>query len=625
MAAVLHAARQDLRTGPRLGVAILVSPAARFGIWAVSLTAGLIVRLVFLQTLGSNDMVQYARWGHAVANHGLAAAYEGIYFPLQYQVFGLTIGVGNAIGRDDVTSLKLVNLLFDVASLVALIVLLNALRLPAIYALFYWVHPYFMAISWLGYIDVETGLLVLIFLLALARARTPRSYLVAGIPLGLALVMKPQADYLGLMLLLVVISSLVLGRRLKLPNGGSTIIRQSLRLAVAPLVIYAIYTVVLAWQGLPISDFFHTLSPSGIAEHSPGFSGLMPNVWYIVSVSLVRPGQDVFKVYEPSILNLVALVLTVATLVGCTVLLLRKGKVLTGRLAVSLFGIAFLAAPNMLTHSHENHLFYGAMLGIVMIALMRNTYFTVALNILLLVQFVNLVGWYGLGNNSRSSSGVVQSLMSWYSKTPVNVTTAAVGVLAFAGVLVAFTAWALTSPASTLDDPERVPGGSHIMNWGVVAAIVAFVVGGAALITSGPSPKPVVVEPVVVEPGHGSTVEGNVGTSALRVSVSLSRAPTTPVTVTWRTVDPAGASGLCRAFTQTKSVSKAEAPSDYVAGNGSVTFSPGATHATIAVTIKGDRDPEPDECVLVALSTTTPGVRTGGAYGLGVGVIKNDD
>jgi chitinase len=69
----------------------------------------------------------------------------------------------------------------------------------------------------------------------------------------------------------------------------------------------------------------------------------------------------------------------------------------------------------------------------------------------------------------------------------------------------------------------------------------------------------------------------------------------------------------------------AEEPADYSAGEGTVTFAPGETNATVDVTVNGDTNPESDEFVLVAFRTAQREVRLGGLYGLGVGVITNDD
>ena len=48
---------------------------------------GLAIRIALIPTTGSDDIAAYAKWGAAVGSQGLAQAFEGIYFPIQYLVF----------------------------------------------------------------------------------------------------------------------------------------------------------------------------------------------------------------------------------------------------------------------------------------------------------------------------------------------------------------------------------------------------------------------------------------------------------------------------------------------------------------------------------------------------------
>jgi hypothetical protein len=93
-----------------------------------------------------------------------------------------------------------------------------------------------------------------------------------------------------------------------------------------------------------------------------------------------------------------------------------------------------------------------------------------------------------------------------------------------------------------------------------------------------------------------SIVEGNSGTKTLLVTVTLSAASTTPVTVTYAT-----------------SGGTATAGTDYVSSTGTLTFAPGTTSRTISVTIKGDRTTEPNETFQVVLSNASVGIAKGTA------------
>lgn len=111
----------------------------------------------------------------------------------------------------------------------------------------------------------------------------------------------------------------------------------------------------------------------------------------------------------------------------------------------------------------------------------------------------------------------------------------------------------------------------------------------------------------VVNPGAVTVAEGNSGTTVAQVPVSLSSPSGKTVTVDWSTAN-----------------SSATAPADYTAGSGTVTFAPGETEKTVAVTIKGDTKDEPDELALVAFGNPT-NATVGGFYGLGFIGISDDD
>jgi hypothetical protein len=120
-------------------------------------------------------------------------------------------------------------------------------------------------------------------------------------------------------------------------------------------------------------------------------------------------------------------------------------------------------------------------------------------------------------------------------------------------------------------------------------------------------------QPLTVIPGTGSVAEGNSGTTALHVAVTLNQASTATVTVPWQTFTNPG-SPSCQA----------DPANDYAPTSGTVTFAPGVTAQSVTITVNGDTVVEPDECVLVHFHDATNAV-VGGFYGIGVGTIVNDD
>ena len=66
-----------------------------------------------LLDVGMDDMAQYEAWGRLVTERGLVSAYCGIYFPLQWQLFGATWVLAQDTGTPFFVLSKLTNLLFD--------------------------------------------------------------------------------------------------------------------------------------------------------------------------------------------------------------------------------------------------------------------------------------------------------------------------------------------------------------------------------------------------------------------------------------------------------------------------------------------------------------------------------
>jgi Calx-beta domain-containing protein len=104
---------------------------------------------------------------------------------------------------------------------------------------------------------------------------------------------------------------------------------------------------------------------------------------------------------------------------------------------------------------------------------------------------------------------------------------------------------------------------------------------------------------------NANVVEGDTGTRNLVFTVTLSQTAPVPVTVQFQTTN-----------------SSADAPSDYGAVSGIVTFAPGSTTQTITVPVVADSAVEGDESFFVTL---TNAVNAGIADATATGTIFNDD
>ena len=111
--------------------------------------------------------------------------------------------------------------------------------------------------------------------------------------------------------------------------------------------------------------------------------------------------------------------------------------------------------------------------------------------------------------------------------------------------------------------------------------------------------------PPSVSIGDATVTEGNAGSTTVSLTVVLSEAASTAVTVSWATADGTATAG-----------------SDYAAASGTVTIAAGSLSATITVTVLGDAFFEPDETFAVVLSSVTGAVL---GDGTGTVFVQNDD
>ena len=102
-----------------------------------------------------------------------------------------------------------------------------------------------------------------------------------------------------------------------------------------------------------------------------------------------------------------------------------------------------------------------------------------------------------------------------------------------------------------------------------------------------------------------SVTEGDTGSKTVALTVTLSAAVASPVTVAFSTAD-----------------GTAKAGTDYTAASGSLTFAPGETKKTVSLTIRGDKEVEPDEVFSLNLSGASGATIARGSAAI---TVLNDD
>jgi len=166
--------------------------------------------------------------------------------------------------------------------------------------------------------------------------------------------------------------------------------------------------------------------------------------------------------------------------------------------------------------------------------------------------------------------------------------------------------WFPTANGSPVPPAQLFPESTTISDRrnGATGSLVSYV--GVVNVGSNQPPPPPPPAPTIAI-ADASVLEGDRGAKTLRMTVTLSHgASTKAVTVNFNTLDG------------TATV----AGKDYASASGTLIFKPGETTKSIFVSIKGDRQREPNETFSVQLGNVVGATI---ADGVGVATILNDD
>lgn len=363
--------------------------------------AGLLVRYFLLFDKGVSDMDEYYRWGRDALAIGVPHSYHGIYFPLQYQLFEVCAAVVDRMGLAFFTVFKLANLVFDLLLFLLLLLFLVQRNASPLYALLYWLHPWFITVFSLGYIDFQFAFFVLLTVWLL-RGETSWNYFLAGLPLGCAFLMKPQAQIL-------IVATFFYGCVQWLRRKDF----RPFALLAGPVLLFVSYEWFFV-HTLRRPRFVHAailpLSYLNVTNALPALTALMPNIWTPVAYLLKQPGQRIVQVSDQVLL----LPYIPARYLAATVVLLligayayrvaREDRSTASESFLAIFAFASLTVPFLMTSAHENHLFLGTILLVLLASSAAPLRIKIAIQVLLLVQTLNLVALYGIHPQSLAGS-----------------------------------------------------------------------------------------------------------------------------------------------------------------------------------------------------------------------------
>ena len=368
---------------------------------------GLLVRFSLAFDMGVGDMQEYYNWGKRVLEVGLPRGYHGIYFPLQYQVFEACAAIVARSGLQFFAVFKLANLAFDIGAFFLVLSLLRRQRANPLFVLLYWLHPWFLTVFSLGYCDFQIAFFILLAIWLLRRD-TIVDYLLAGLPLGCAFMMKPQAQIL-------VLATFLYGcfRWLRRKDA------RPFAMLAGPVLFFLAYE----WF------FVHTLrrprlvhaailpaSYLNITNVMPALTAQMTNIWTPVAYVLKKPGQSLVAVSDrihllPWISAKFLAIAIVLGLIGLYVYRVARKRALSpGHSLMLIFCFASLVVPFLMTSAHENHLFLGTVFFVLIAASEAPFRVKLAVQVLLFFQLLNLFSLYGL--HPQSAAAVLRQTLS---------------------------------------------------------------------------------------------------------------------------------------------------------------------------------------------------------------------
>jgi hypothetical protein len=349
--------------------------------------AGIIIRLFMLSYKGTFDMDAYFSWGNNTLYLGLNKAYHGIYFPLQYQIFSLESLLVSHIKVDYWIIYKAFNLLFDIGIFVLLLNILSKLKVNPLFTLLYWLHPWFFMVFSLGYIDFHFAFFVLFSVLLLLKMKKLNfiDYTIAGIPIGLAFLLKPQMQSLIAVLSFTAFIYFIKTKKINIFG-----------LLVPSVIMFTGYSFYFLFHAHPI--YFLAVSYLKISKVMPCVTADLMNFWYPIAYFL-RPDQasqiysvsDTIKVLPYISIRALAILLTTGSMFIYSYLASKQMKdKYSSAMFVSIFGFGFFALAFLMTSGHENHLFMASILFLILSFMTKRISFIISVHIALIIQCLNI-------------------------------------------------------------------------------------------------------------------------------------------------------------------------------------------------------------------------------------------
>lgn len=353
---------------------------------------GLLLRIFSLFYNGIFDMETYYEWGLAALTQGLHESYHGTYFPIQYQIFEFGAWIALKFNIEHFIVFKSINLFFDCGILVVLFLIFKKMRISHYYLLIYWIHPWFLNMFSLGYVDFQFSFFILLSLYFTFNP-SRKNYLLSGLFLGIAFLMKPQVQ--------IIIVAYFIYCSLKYLRDKD----------FKPFLIFFFPTVLFILYSLFF--FIAAGSPLRLANSYVFVSKVMPclsanylNAWFSIAYLIKDVDAPIYSVSDQlSIFHIQIKIIAVIAVFAFIIYFLKNliNKTLNNSEQSNFLLIACFSSvvlPFVMTSAHENHLFLASILLIPIAAKSKSLIIKITIHVLLILQFINLYGYYGIGEIS---------------------------------------------------------------------------------------------------------------------------------------------------------------------------------------------------------------------------------
>lgn len=367
---------------------------------------GLLCKILMLFYNGMYDIDDYyVKWANISLKYGLLetfikhiSPFAGSYFPVQIHILTFCAWVQNLFNLNFHLVIKLLNLLFDIGNFFLFLCILNKLKLNQLYALLYWLHPWFLAVFSLGYMEFHFSFFVLLSVLLFLKADTLKDYFWTGLPLAMAFFMKPQAQIIMATALLYAVFHYLKTKRFDIFG-----------LFIFPAILFVIYSlyfiIALYYRYNTIDIFFLARTYLNTSNIMPCLNGTMLNFWYAVAYILKGSNPSIVSVSDqiqilPNIQIKHLAMLTVLGLVSVYTYLVNKiklGKVVNENW-IYVFTFSALIVPFVMTSAHENHPFLASLFLVIFLAKPVNKILKFAIHIILILIAINLYILYSTSN-----------------------------------------------------------------------------------------------------------------------------------------------------------------------------------------------------------------------------------